>query len=106
MKKQKGRDVNKYILLSDVQERNAEMSDLLSAARRNCLQLVQPWRAAAAPRSAVHVLEMTGCISRPKCALPPGLIEDWVGKTDKKEEEGGGQLGFRMSDTTRLCLEK
>lgn len=52
-----------------------------------CPQLVQPWRAAAAPRSAVRALEMTDCILPPKCALPPGLV-DTGGKTRR------GRVGF------------
>lgn len=47
--------MNKYILLSEVQELNAGESSLLSAVKRWCIQLVQPWRAAAAPSSAVRV---------------------------------------------------
>lgn len=66
------------------------MPSLPSALETRCLQLVEPWRAAATPSSAVHVSEMRGCIPRPKCALPPGLIGDWVGK---KRVAGGSVVG-------------
>ncbi|KAI4803022.1 hypothetical protein KUCAC02_006584 [Chaenocephalus aceratus] len=29
---------------------------------------------------------MRGCIPRPMCALPPGLIEDWLGKRERDTE--------------------
>lgn len=60
-------------------DRNIEVS---------CLQLVEPWRAGAAPSAAVHVSQRWGCIPRPMCASPPGLIEG-----GKREKEGWAQMG-------------
>lgn len=95
-----------YILLSEVHEENSEMSALLSAVGRNYLQLAQPWRAAAAPSSAVHVLEVTGCISRPNCAVPPGLMEDRVGKTEKREHSRVSGCQIRLAYVSKKVALK
>lgn len=85
-KKRGSTSISLYVNIHGVKKKTQEGPLLFPGLS---LQLVEPWRAAEAPSSAVHVSEMRGCIPRPECAPPPGQIEDWVGKRDR----GWGQIG-------------